>query len=113
MMDVGRLCIKIAGRDAGKKCVIVDVIDKNYVLIDGDVRRKKCNVSHLEPLNEKIDLKKKAPHEEVIKEFRKLGIEVREKKPKQKTERPEKLRQKKEERQVLKGKVKKEKKSDK
>ena len=30
MMEVGRLCLKIAGRDAGMKCVIVEVIDDNF-----------------------------------------------------------------------------------
>ena len=35
MFEIGRLCVKIAGRDAGNKCVIVDVIDKNFVMIDG------------------------------------------------------------------------------
>ena len=38
---MGQLCVKIAGRESGKKCVIVDRIDSNYVLIDGNVRRKK------------------------------------------------------------------------
>ena len=27
MFDIGRVCMKIAGRDAGKKCVIIDVVD--------------------------------------------------------------------------------------
>ena len=56
--------MKIAGRDARGKCVVVDVLDTNYVLIDGQVRRRKCNVDHLEPLGEKIELKKNAGHEE-------------------------------------------------
>ena len=38
MFQVGRLCIKIAGRDAGKKCVIVSVLDDVFVLIDGEWR---------------------------------------------------------------------------
>ena len=51
MLTVGRLCIKIAGRDAGKQCVIVDVLDHNKVLIDGLTRRRPCNILHLEPMN--------------------------------------------------------------
>ena len=35
MLEVGRLCIKLAGRDAGKKAVVVENIDSNFVLIDG------------------------------------------------------------------------------
>ena len=33
--DIGRLCVKLMGREAGKYCVIVEIIDKNYLLIDG------------------------------------------------------------------------------
>lgn len=74
MLDVGRLCIKTTGREAGSKCVIVDVVDNNFVLIDGNVRRKRCNTSHLEPLKDTIDMKKGASHEEVTVTFKKLGI---------------------------------------
>ncbi len=34
-IEVGRICVKLTGREAGKKCVIVDVIDKSFVLITG------------------------------------------------------------------------------
>ena len=57
MMTVGRLCMKIAGRDAGKKCVIVEDLGKGYFLIDGETRRRKCNVTHLEPLTEVLNIK--------------------------------------------------------
>ena len=30
LLEVGRLCIKTAGREAGLKCVIVEVTDKNF-----------------------------------------------------------------------------------
>jgi len=49
MYEIGRICIKIAGRDAGRECVIVDVLKDKFMLIDGNVRRRKCNVIHLEP----------------------------------------------------------------
>ncbi|MBS3133514.1 50S ribosomal protein L14e [Candidatus Woesearchaeota archaeon] len=74
MLDVGRLCVKTAGREAGKKCVIVELVDKNFVLIDGNVRRKRCSISHLEPLADTIELKKGSSHEEVVSAFKKLGI---------------------------------------
>ena len=67
MIEVGRLCFKIAGREAGKLAVIIDVIDNNYVLIDGLVRRKKCNVSHLVPLGTVLKIKKNAPTAEIHK----------------------------------------------
>jgi len=92
MIEVGRLCIKIAGRDAGLKCVIVDVLDDKFVLIDGETRRRKCNILHLEPLKDTIKIKKNASHEGVKEEFEKLGLKVMETKPKPKTERPRKKR---------------------
>ena len=27
MIEVGRVCVKIAGRDAGKKCAVIKVLD--------------------------------------------------------------------------------------
>ena len=96
MIETGRICIKTAGRDAGRKCIIVDIIDDNYVLIDGDVRRKKCNIKHLEPLKKTIKIKKGASHDAVVSEFKKIGIEIKERKSKPKTERPKKQRKKKE-----------------
>jgi len=71
-IEVGRLCLKAAGRESGKKCVIVDVIDKNFVLVTGPqqltgVKRRRTNVKHLELTDEKIDIKKGAADEEVAK----------------------------------------------
>ena len=109
MIQIGRVCVKIAGRDAGKKCVIIDILDDNYVLIDGETRRRKCNILHLEPLNEIIDIKKDASHNDVAKAFEKLGMKVREtkpkgkkEKPKQKRKTPEQLKAQKEEKRKLK-----------
>lgn len=95
MIEIGRICIKLAGRDAGREAVIVDILKDNYVLIDGNVRRRKCNIAHLEPTSKKIELKKNASHEDVKKEFSKLKLAVWETKPKEKKERPRKQRRKK------------------
>ena len=92
MISIGRICVKIAGRDAGKRCVIVDILDGPFVLIDGETRRKRCNIMHLEPLEQKIDIKKGASHEEIKDIFTKMGITARDTKPKAKTTRPHKLR---------------------
>ena len=92
MIEIGRMWVKIGGRDAGLKCVIVDILDDKFVLIDGETRRRKCNILHLEPLKEVIKIKKNASHEDIKKEFEKLGLKTRETKPKQKTERPRKKR---------------------
>jgi len=70
--EVGRVCVKLTGRETGKKCVVVDVVDKNFVLITGPksvtgVRRRRTNVDHLEPTGETIDLKKGAADDDVEK----------------------------------------------
>ena len=84
--------MKIAGRDAGRMCVVVDAIDTKIVLIDGDVRRRKCNIFHLEPLEKVISLKKGASHTEVEKAFKDLGYAMWNTKPKEKTTKPTTLR---------------------
>lgn len=71
-IEVGRICVKLNGREAGRKCVIVDLIDKNFVLITGPkeysgVKRRRTNVKHLEPTEESIEVKKGASDEEVAK----------------------------------------------
>lgn len=88
-IEVGRLCVKIAGRDAGKECIIVDVTDKNFVVIDGNTRRRKCNIDHLELLPHKADIKKSASHEDVLTALKSLGIKPEAKSPaKPKKEKP-------------------------
>lgn len=70
-IDVGRICVKLAGREAGRKCVIADVIDKNFVLITGPkevsgVRRRRVNMNHIEPIDDKIEVDRGASDEEII-----------------------------------------------
>jgi large subunit ribosomal protein L14e len=92
LFEVGRLCVKLAGRDAGRKCVVVEQLDETYVLIDGATRRKKVNLKHLEPLAETIELNSGASHEEVKDVFKKLGLEVFDSKPKQTPQRKKHLK---------------------
>jgi large subunit ribosomal protein L14e len=68
--EVGRVCVKTSGRDAGKRCVIVDLMDKNFALVTGPktvsgVRRRRVNVNHLKPLEEKITIEKGATDEQI------------------------------------------------
>ena len=69
-MDVGRICVKLKGREAGSRCVIVDVVDRNYVVVTGppevtNVRRRRVNMHHLRPLDEVIDIRRNASDEEI------------------------------------------------
>lgn len=65
VIEVGRIVVKTRGREAGKKAVIVDIIDDNFVLITGPksvtgVKRRKVNILHIEPTDKKIDIPKGA-----------------------------------------------------
>ena len=77
-MEVGRICVKIVGREAGKKCVLVDIVDKNFVLITGpkalsDIKRRRANINHIEPTQEKIDINRGATDEEITEALKTAG----------------------------------------
>ena len=74
--------MKLAGRDGNQVGIVIDVIDDTYVLIDGNVRRKKCNIKHLQPLSKQVEIKKNAPTSEVNKALESEGIEILKKQPK-------------------------------
>jgi len=88
-IEVGRICVKVLGREAGRKCVIVDLTDKSFVLITGPkkltgVKRRRVNANHVEPLQDKIDIKRGASDEEVadaLKALDKLEMMKKEVKP--------------------------------
>ena len=88
----GRVVLKIAGRDAGRMGVVVEELDTPFVLVDGNVRRKKVNVKHLEPLPQSLELSAGASHEEVAALFKKEGLPVWETKAKTVGERPRQKR---------------------
>lgn len=71
-IDVGRVCVKLSGREAGKKCIVVDVVDKNFVLITGPkqlngLKRRRVNVNHIEPTERKVNLRRGETDEELMK----------------------------------------------
>jgi len=77
-IEVGRLCVKLSGREAGMKCVVVDVVDKSFALITGPktvsgVRRRRVNINHVEPLEESVDVKRGASDEDVAQVLKKAG----------------------------------------
>ncbi|MBU2639566.1 MAG: 50S ribosomal protein L14e [Nanoarchaeota archaeon] len=94
-MKIGQLCIKTAGRDAGQYCVVVENIDNTYVVIDGNLRRKKCNISHLEVLDKVLKIKEKASSDVVKKALEKEEIKIFKKGEKRTAkERPKKMKKK-------------------
>ena len=77
-IEIGRVCIKTSGREAGKKCVIVEVIDQNFVLITGpkaitSVKRRRANINHIKTTNEIIEIKKSATDEEITEALKTAG----------------------------------------
>ena len=69
-IEVGRVCVKMAGRESGRKCVIVDVMDKSFVLVTGPkkvtgIKRRRVNINHVAPLEEILQIKRGASDEEV------------------------------------------------
>ena len=69
-IEVGRVCVKVAGRETGRKCVIVDVMDKSFVLVTGPkkvtgVKRRRVNINHVAPTENTVQIKRGASDEEV------------------------------------------------
>nr|WP_309492634.1 hypothetical protein [Candidatus Hecatella orcuttiae] len=67
--------------------MVVDIIDKNFVLVTGPkdltgVRRRRANIDHLEPTEQKIPLKRGADDETVMKLLKKTVEEAAPKKRK-------------------------------
>jgi len=69
-IEVGRICVKQAGRESGRKCIIVDVMDKSFVLVTGPkkvpgVKRRRVNINHIAPTADTLQIKRGASDEEV------------------------------------------------
>jgi large subunit ribosomal protein L14e len=69
-IEIGRICIKHAGRECCKKCVVIDVMDKSFALVTGPkkltgVKRRRVNINHLMPTEDCIEVKRGASDEEV------------------------------------------------
>ena len=77
-VEIGRICVKLSGREAGRKCIVIDVIDKNFVLVTGPfkvsgVKRRRVNINHIEPTEAKVDVKKGDDDEKVTEALTKAG----------------------------------------
>ena len=72
LYEIGRVCVKTTGRETGSYCVIIKEKEDSFVEITGPknisgVRRRRCNIHHLEPLEIKIEIKSEADDEAVLK----------------------------------------------
>ena len=79
MIEPGRIVLKIAGRESGKYAVIVENTNDNFVLITGPksitgVKRRKCNIDHIEPTEHKLDIDSKADDSSIEGLWRSSGL---------------------------------------
>jgi large subunit ribosomal protein L14e len=83
-LEIGRVCLKLVGREAGHYCVVLKKLVEgkskdSFVLITGPklltgVKRRKCNIEHLEPTQYTLEIKEDAGDEEVIAAYEKAGL---------------------------------------
>jgi large subunit ribosomal protein L14e len=72
-IDIGRVCRKTQGREKGELCVIIDLVDRNYVVVAGiNVKRRRVNMDHITPLDSLINIQRNATDEEVVGALRSL-----------------------------------------
>jgi large subunit ribosomal protein L14e len=78
-LEIGRVCMKVAGREAGKYCVVLKKVDDTFVLVTGPkeltgVKRRRCNVEHLEPTSYLVKIEAEASEKDVIDAYDKIGL---------------------------------------
>lgn len=77
--EVGRVCMKVVGREAGKYCVVVKKEGKSFVIVTGPkmltgVKRRRANIEHLEPTQYIIPIPDNAEDEVVMDGFQKAML---------------------------------------
>ncbi len=75
MFEVGRVCYKLAGRDANLPCVVVSITDKG-ILVDGATRRRVVNPLHIEPTPQTVSISENASTDAVVKALTDAGFSV-------------------------------------
>ncbi|MFW9927401.1 MAG: 50S ribosomal protein L14e [Candidatus Thorarchaeota archaeon] len=79
LYETGRVCVKTMGREAGSLCVIVEKKDESYVVVTGPkhlsgVKRRSCNIRHLEPLETILTIAADADDEAIEKTIEEAGL---------------------------------------
>jgi large subunit ribosomal protein L14e len=79
MIETGRIVLKIAGREAGRYAVIIENVNDDFVLITGPkaitgIKRRKCNIDHIEPTEHKFDIDSKADDATIENMWRSSGL---------------------------------------
>jgi large subunit ribosomal protein L14e len=74
VFDIGRVCRKTSGLDAGKLCVVLSK-DKNFATIVGpNIKKTKVNLRHLEPLPNMVKAGKDASQAEATELLKNEGL---------------------------------------
>ena len=79
MFETGRVVVKIAGREAGKYAVVIESGSDGFVLISGPksitgIKRRKCNIEHLEPTENTLDIGAKATDSDIESKWKSSGL---------------------------------------
>jgi large subunit ribosomal protein L14e len=79
LYEQGRICVKTMGREAGSLCVVIEKKDESYVLVTGPrqlsgVKRRNCNIRHLEPLETILTIAADADDETIEKAIEEAGL---------------------------------------
>lgn len=83
-LELGRVCLKIAGREAGGYCVVIKPagtakLEKSFVFVTGPklltgVKRRRVNITHLKATENKLEVAEDASDEQVIAAYDKAGL---------------------------------------
>jgi len=66
-VEVGSICIKTAGREAGQKAVVLEEAKGGIVVIEGPyIKKRKCNIAHLFPTGKTIKVTKSMTKKELL-----------------------------------------------
>ncbi len=79
LYETGRVCVKTMGREAGSLCVVIEKKDESYVVVTGPknlsgVRRRNCNIRHLEPLETILTIAADSDDEAIQKAIEEAGL---------------------------------------
>jgi len=78
-LEIGRVCMKVAGREAGKYCVVIKKVNNAFVEVTGPkiltgVKRRRANIEHLEPLEYVLQITDAANDDDVIAALEKQNL---------------------------------------
>ena len=83
-LELGRVCMKIAGREAGGYCVVIKPAgtakdEKSFITVTGPklltgVKRRKANIAHVKATEDKVEIAADATDEQVIAAMDKAGL---------------------------------------